>query len=72
MTTYGTYDGKEEAITIGAVTGILEIDDSITDCGTVLNDCNKAIDNKYYGYYEGDKSKKGKKDKNDKKDKKDN
>lgn len=36
--------------------------------GTVLNDCNKAIDNKYYGYYEGDKSKKGKKDKNDKKD----
>lgn len=40
--------------------------------GTVLNDCNKAIDNKYYGYYEGDKSKKGKKDKNDKKDKKDN
>ena len=36
-------DGKEEAITIGAVTGILEIDDSITDCGTVLNDCTMAM-----------------------------
>lgn len=43
VTTYGTYDGKEEAITIGAVTGILEIDDSITDCGTVLNDCTMAM-----------------------------
>lgn len=31
--------------------------------GTVLNECDKSIDNKYYGYYEDGKSKKGKRDK---------
>lgn len=31
--------------------------------GTILNNCNKSIDNKYYGYYEGDRVKKGNKEK---------
>lgn len=43
VTTYGILDGEKESITIGAVAGILEIDDSITDCGTVLNDCAMAM-----------------------------
>ena len=43
VTTYGILDGKKETVTIGAVTGILEIDESITDCGTVLNDCAMAM-----------------------------
>ena len=29
--------------------------------GTVLNECDKSLDNKYYGCYEEGKSKKGKK-----------
>ena len=29
--------------------------------GTVLNECDKSLDNKYFGYYEVGKSKKGKK-----------
>ena len=36
--------------------------------GAVLNNCNKSIDNKYYGYYEGDRSNKGNKNKQGKKD----
>ena len=36
--------------------------------GAVLNNCNKSIDNKYYGYYEGDRSNKGNKNKKGKKD----
>ncbi len=43
VTTYGILDGKKEPVTIGAVTGILEIDDTITDCGTILNDCAMAM-----------------------------
>lgn len=43
VTTYGILDGEKESITIGAVAGILEIDDSIIDCGTVLNDCAMAM-----------------------------
>ncbi len=43
VTTYGILDGEKESITIGAVTGILEIDESITDCGTVINDCAMAM-----------------------------
>ena len=31
--------------------------------GTVLNECDKSIDNKYYGYYEYGKIKKGKREK---------
>lgn len=31
--------------------------------GTVLNECDKSIDNKYYGYYEEGKSKRGKREK---------
>lgn len=31
--------------------------------GTVLNECDKSIDNKYYGYYEDGKIKKGKREK---------
>lgn len=43
VTTYGILDGEKEPITIGAVAGILEIDDSVIDCGTVLNDCSMAM-----------------------------
>ncbi len=41
--TYGILDGKKETVTIGAVTGILEIDDSLINCGTVINDCALAL-----------------------------
>lgn len=43
VNTYGILDGEKEPVTIGAVAGILEIDDSIVDCGTVLNDCAMAM-----------------------------
>lgn len=43
VNTYGILDGEKELITIGAVAGILEIDDSVIDCGTVLNDCALAL-----------------------------
>lgn len=43
VNTYGILDGEKEPITIGAVAGILEIDDSVVDCGSVLNDCAMAM-----------------------------
>lgn len=43
VNTYGMIDGKEDPITIGAVAGILEIDEDVTDCGDVLNDCAMAL-----------------------------
>lgn len=41
--TYGILDGKEETISISAVTGILEIDEDVTDCANILNDCAMAL-----------------------------
>ena len=41
--TYGILDGKKEQIVIGAVAGIMEMDDSIEDCGNVVNDCAMAM-----------------------------
>lgn len=43
VNTYGFLEGEKEPITIGAVAGILEIDESVVDCGTVLNDCAMAM-----------------------------
>ena len=37
------------------------IESKVNVIGTVLNNCNKSIDNKYYGYYERDRGNKHKK-----------
>ena len=39
------------------------IESKVNVIGTVLNNCNKSIDNKYYGYYERDRGNKHKKGK---------
>ena len=41
--TYGILEGKKDPITIGAVIGIVEINENIEDCANVLNDCAMAM-----------------------------
>lgn len=41
--TYGIKDGKKDSLIIGAVAGVLEIDEDTTECGDVLNDCALAM-----------------------------
>ncbi len=41
--TYGVLGGKEMPVKISAVAGVLELDDSITDNGSILNDAAMAM-----------------------------
>ena len=41
--TYGLLDGKEEPITIGAVAGIVDINENNTDSANIVSDCSMAM-----------------------------